>query len=300
MVVKSFALGIVAAFIALIGTAKADEDMLVRKIEADACDERLAGDDLQTAENRAIDKASLAAVKTSGLIQGYYENLSDMALNLISYRIIDEYLFDLKHQVTLDDEKQVCVHVEADLEMAPEDLHVLVAEYKASAPIDKVEIAQIAEDVQQETQFKPQSLTEKKLLYIKNLRFWNEAETNIYRQLLQEQLAGSDYFYVTDDISIADYVLEPFVETSHVEGIDAHNRKMQIRLLLNVVAANNKDLPLISEQQNHFILFTADKDEQQVADTLIRKLLLRAAISVSAQINTQLANILEKQKRESR
>lgn len=300
MVVKSFALGIAATFIALIGTAKADEDVLARQIEADACDERLADDDLQTAENRAVDKASLAAVKTSGLIQGYYENLSDMALNLISYRIIDEYLFDVSHQVTLDDEKQVCVHITAGLEMSPEDLHVLVAEYKASAPINHNEAAQIAEDVQQETQFKPQSLAEKKLLYIDELQFWNGIKTANYRQLLQEQLPESEYFYITNDRSMADYVLEPFVETAHVEGIDANNRKMQIRLLLNAVAANNNDLPLISEQQNHFILFTADKDEQQVADTLIRKLLARAAISVSTQINTQLANILEKQKRESR
>lgn len=297
--VKSFALGIVAAFIALIGTAKADEDMLVRKIEADACDERLAGDDLQTAENRAIDKASLAAVKTSGLIQGYYENLSDMALNLISYRIIDEYLFDLKHQVTLDDEKQVCVHVEADLEMAPEDLHVLVAEYKASAPIDKVEIAQIAEDVQQETQFKPQSLTEKKLLYIKNLRFWNEVETNIYRQLLQEQLVGSDYFYVTDDISIADYVLEPYVEVVHVDKVDEKNHKMQVSLTLTVQNLHNSEFTPLTDQQNHFILFAADNDEQQVADTLIRKLLTRSAISMAKKVDKQLSDILEKQKRQS-
>ena len=297
--VKSFALGITAAFIALIGTAKADEDMLVRKIEADSCDGRLAGDDLQTAENRAIDKASLAAVKTSGLIQGYYENLSDMALNLISYRIIDEYLFDLKHQVTLDDEKQVCVHVEADLEMAPEDLHVLVAEYKASAPTDKVEIAQIAEDVQQETQFKPQSLTEKKLLYIKNLRFWNEVETNIYRQLLQEQLVGSDYFYVTDDISIADYVLEPYVEVVHVDKVDEKNHKMQVSLTLTVQNLHNSEFTPLTDQQNHFILFAADNDEQQVADTLIRKLLTRSAISMAKKVDKQLSDILEKQKRQS-
>lgn len=131
------------------------------------------------------------------------------------------------------------------------------------------------------------------------MRFWNEVETNIYRQLLQEQLVGSDYFYVTDDISIADYVLEPYVEVVHVDKVDEKNHKMQVSLTLNVQNLHNSEFTPLTDQQNHFILFAADNDEQQVADTLICKLLTRSAISMAKKVDKQLSDILEKQKRQS-
>lgn len=294
--VKFLTAEIVAALLIVATTARADEDLLIRQINADACDARMAEDDAQTAKNRAIDKACLAAVKTSGLVQGYYPKLSDMALNLIAYRIIDEYLFDIKPNVTLDDEKQVCVHLDANLEMAPEDLHVLVAEYKASAPVAAPEIAQIVQEVQQETEFKPQNLQEKKLLYIAPLHFWNGIQTNNYSAIIQDQLAHSDYFYVTDDETMADFIAEPYVETAHVDDVDDANRKMQISLSLNINALSNNYFEPLTEQQNHFILFAATNDEQQVADQLIRKLLERAAAAAKSQLNHRLAESLEKQK----
>lgn len=294
--VKSVAAEIAAALFFLTTTAQADEDLIIRQVSADACDARLAEDDVQTAENRALDKASLAAIKTSGLIQGYYPKLSDMALNLVAYRIIDEYLFDIKHNVTLDDAKQICVHIDASLEMAPEDLHVLVAEYKSSVPVNETEIMQIVQEVQQETEFKPQNLNEKKLVFITPLRFWNGAQTNSYRNLLQESLAGGDYFYITDEETMADFTVEPYVETAHIEHVDAQNRKMQVSLTLNIRATNNQYFEPITEQQNHFILFAEAKDEQQVANTLIQKLLERAGAAAKIQLNHRLADNLEKQK----
>lgn len=294
--VKSVAAEVVVALLILTTTASADEDLLVRQVNADACDTRLVEDDVHTAENRALDKASLAAIKTSGLVQGYYPKLSDMALNLVAYRIIDEYLFDIKHHVTLDDSKQICVHVDASLEMAPEDLHVLVAEYKSSVPVDEAEVMQIAQKAQQETEFKPQNLNEKKLIYITPLRFWNGVQTNNYQSLLRENLAESDYFYVTTDETMADFIIEPYVETAHVDPVDNKNLKMQVSLTLNIKAVDDQYFEPITEQQNHFILFAGTKDEQQVADTLIRKLLERAGIAAKSQLNHRLAETLEKQK----
>ena len=297
MVVKKILGGLILALV-ICGTARADEDMLIRQISADACDTRLSGDDAKTAENRAIDKAGLAAIKTSGLIQSYYPKLSDMTLNLIAYRIIDEYLYDVTHEVTLDDNQQVCVHLDASLELPPEDLHVLAAEYKSSAIITDTQTLQIAQEVQQETTFKPQNLNEKKLLYVSPLQFWNDVTTNNYITDIKQHLIGSDYFYVTDDKSMADYTIEPYVETAHVDNVDAKNRKMEVMLELRLSALQDENFNPLIEKQSHFILFAAENDEQQVADTLIRKLLSRAATNMADKINRVMAERLEQHKRQ--
>ncbi|MBR6356073.1 MAG: hypothetical protein IKR92_04375, partial [Alphaproteobacteria bacterium] len=81
----------------LLGNAaqSADYGIISQDVTADACDERQVNDDKKTAENRAVDKAGLSAVKLAGFIQKLYPDLSASALDLISYQIIDEYMTDV-------------------------------------------------------------------------------------------------------------------------------------------------------------------------------------------------------------
>ena len=72
-------------------------------VEADACDDRQQDFDKQTMEYRAVDKASLIAVKSAGIIQKYGENLTPSVVDIIAYRLIDEYLANVEHNITLSE-----------------------------------------------------------------------------------------------------------------------------------------------------------------------------------------------------
>ena len=294
--VKFAIFGLGLALVTVAGDAQADEDIIMRQVTAEACDYRLADDDVHTAENRALDKASLLAVKSTNTVQEYYPNISEPALNLISYRIIDEYLFDATHEITSDSKERICVKMSAELEMTPDDLVELINEYKYSVSLSEAQVAEVAEEVKEQTQFKPQNLNEKKLLFIQPLHFWNDEETENYIPLLREQLSNSDYFLVTDDEKMTDYILTPEVEEAKVDIVDEKNRKMKMVLVLKINAINDVLFEPLEEQQNHFILFGAGKNEQLMADMLIRKLLARAAITAAHRLDKYIAHWLEEEK----
>ena len=66
-----------------------DNAVISQMVEADACDDRQQDFDKQTMEYRAVDKASLIAVKSAGIIQKYGENLTPSVVDIIAYRLID-------------------------------------------------------------------------------------------------------------------------------------------------------------------------------------------------------------------
>lgn len=269
-----------------------DGSVINEAVTADACDERHRGDDTQTAENRAVDKAGLAAIKVSGIIQKFYPDLSASALDTIAYRIIDEYMFDSQHEVTLADGDRVCVNLRADVSLTHQQLEELVNEYRSSeAPEEQIEA--VAAQVNRDTSFKPQKLADKKLLHIRKMSFWNGEETSHYKDLLTGLFSHSEYFYVTDDEKLADYEVKPRLLKSEVDEIDAEHHKMQMRVELEVVSDTVDDFLPITVKQIHFILFAADKDEQEIADDLLRKLLTKAAEEASSKIDKFEAKSLE-------
>lgn len=278
-----------------------------KNVEASACDEKQDGFDAKTMEYRAVDKASLTAVKTSGIIQKHSGNLSPAVVDIISYRLIDEYLQNVKHTITLSEPNRMCVKVTADLEIDDKELAALVEEHKKAAEPARVnpeaenKIAEdVAAEVKDKTAFKPQNLKEKKLLYIADMKFWDKTENNHYTDWLKEQFSHSDYYYVTDDKNLADFVVTPLLNKAAVDKIDKTNRKMQMVVELRTDAAFDSDFVPIQQEQTHFILFAADKDEQQIADTLIKKLLTTAVNDANNKINKYLQNKLEKSELKSK
>lgn len=272
-----------------------------KNVEADACDDRQEGFDAKTMEYRAVDKASLTAVKTSGVIQKHNSSLSPAVVDIIAYRLIDEYLQNVKHTITLSEPNRVCVKVTADLEIDDKELSALVEEHKKAAepahinPDAETKMAEeVAEEVNNKTAFKPQNLKEKKLLYIADMKFWDKTENNHYTDWLKEQFSHSDYYYITDNKDLADFVVTPLLNKAVVDKIDKTNRKMQMVVELRTEAAFYSDFMPIQQEQTHFILFAADKDEQQIADTLIKKLLTSAVNDANNKINKYLQNKLEK------
>ncbi len=276
-------------------------------VEASACDEKQQGYDAKTMEYRAVDKASLIAVKSSGIIQKNGTNLLPAVIDIIAYRLIDEYLQNVEHKVTVSEPNRVCVNVTGNLEISTDELKALIKEHKEAAeparinPEAEVKMAEeVAEEVKKATAFKPKNLDEKKLLYIKNMSFWDGTDTNHYADMLKEQFSHSDYYFVTDNIDLADFVVVPALKKAVVDKIDDTNHKMQMVVELQVLSPHYNDFTPIQQEQTHFILFAADKDEQQVADSLIQKLLTRSAVDANGKIHKYLQNELEKNELKSK
>lgn len=276
-------------------------------VEASACDEKQQGFDAKTMEYRAVDKASLIAVKSSGIIQKNGTNLLPSVVDIIAYRLIDEYLQNVEHKITVSEPNRVCVNVTGNLEINTDELKALIKEHNEAAeparinPEAEVKMAEeVAEEVKNATAFKPKNLNEKKLLYIKNMSFLDGTDTNHYTDMLKEQFSHSDYFFVTDNIDLADFVVVPALKKAVVDKIDNTNHKMQMVVELQVLSPHYNDFLPIQHEQTHFILFAADKDEQQVADSLMQKLLTRSAVDANEKINKYLQNELEKNELKSK
>ncbi|MBQ8482160.1 MAG: hypothetical protein IJ532_06475 [Alphaproteobacteria bacterium] len=273
--------------------AENNEEYITQNVSADSCDDRLVDDDEFTAENRAVDKAGLSAVKLSGVIQRYHPELSANAIDTIAYRIIDEYMVNMSHAIKFSDSDRVCVKFVADIEMTSSDMEKLIEEYKDSdAPAEQ--IADVVKKVEESTTFKPQTLQDKKLLYVRKMVFWNGNETSHYNDFLTGLFSNSEYFYVTEDESIADFVVTPRLTKSEVDEIDRNNHKMQMSMELEVFSLTDNNFAPLQERQNHFILFAGDKDEQKIADELLRKLLTKASKELSRKLDDYSAICLEK------
>lgn len=258
-------------------------------VEADACDDRQSDDDMQTALNRAIDKASLSAVKLSGIIQKQSDKIYASVLDVISYHIIDNYLFDVEHEITHEDAKRVCVKVKGNVAIPTAELDALIEEYRGTMTPEA--LAEISENVKQNVAFKPDKLSERKLVYIDDMRFWDDTKTNHYTEELKNLSDDNDYFFITENKETADFVLSPIIERAEVDKIDENNHKMQMILRMEITSDKINGFNKISDIQNHFIMFDANKDEQEVADDLIKKLLRKSSFGTAK----KLEDVIQKQ-----
>lgn len=256
-----------------------------KAVEGDACDDRQNDDDKETALNRAIDKASLSAVKLSGIIQSQ-EKVYASVLDVVSYHIIDNYMSDVQHEVTYEDAKRVCVKVKAKVTIPQSELKSLIAEHKSMMTPE--DLAEISENIKQNTAFKPDKLSEQKLVYIADMHFWDDSQTNHYAEDLELLFDNNDYFLLTDKKEMADFIITPNLQKAEVDKIDDSNHKMQMILSMDITSDKIAGFNKISDVQNHFILFSADKDEQEIADDLIKKLLKKSALSVTEKIEASI------------
>lgn len=293
MVVK-YRFGLSAFLLSMMLLPVYAEDVAQKQpVEADACDDRQSDDDKETALNRAIDKASLSAIKLSGIIQKQNDKIYASVLDVISYHIIDNYLFDVEHEVTYDDAKRVCVKVKGNVAIPTDELNSLIEEYKSTMTPES--LAEISEDVKQNVAFKPNKLSERKLVYINNMRFWDGSETDHYAEEIKKLFDDNEYFFITDKKDTADFVITPVLEKAQVDKIDDSNHKMQMILNTEIVSDKIDGFNKASDVQNHFILFSADKDEQEIADDLIKKLLKKSAYGTSNKIEEAIQNHLKQQ-----
>lgn len=275
------------AFLLMAGMAKpvhaqTDETQAL-SIYGNACEKVIEGESKASTRVRAADKAVFLGVKKLPELARVKSILNEHDVNVLVYRLVDEYIEDLSSSTVSSDAGKVCVEINGYL--PPEAIEKVQTEFiKAEKPLKEAApevVAEVASEVKREVDIKPVNPESLALVYIGPLEYYNGAKSNKYSKMLQEQFAGNQYFYLTEDAEIADYVITPKVLKAKVDNLDAAHKRLQMVVSLEITGLKNET---VNEYQNRFVLFGAEENEQQTAARLLNKLIETAGANVLRKI----------------
>ena len=275
------------AFLLMAGMAKPvhaqTAETQALSIYGNACEKVIEGESKASTRVRAADKAVFLGVKKLPELARVKSILNEHDVNVLVYRLVDEYIEDLSSSTVSSDAGKVCVEINGYL--PPEAIEKVQAEFiKAEKPLKEAApevVAEVASEVKREVDIKPVNPESLALVYIGPLEYYNGAKSNKYSKMLQEQFAGNQYFYLTEDAEIADYVITPKVLKAKVDNLDAAHKRLQMVVSLEITGLKNET---VNEYQNRFVLFGAEENEQQTAARLLNKLIETAGANVLRKI----------------
>lgn len=275
------------AFLLMAGMAKPvhaqTAETQALSIYGNACEKVIEGESKASTRVRAADKAVFLGVKKLPELARVKSILNEHDVNVLVYRLVDEYIEDLSSSTVSSDAGKVCVEINGYL--PPEAIEKVQTEFiKAEKPLKEAApevVAEVASAVKREVDIKPVNPESLALVYIGPLEYYNGAKSNKYSKMLQEQFAGNQYFYLTEDAEIADYVITPKVLKAKVDNLDAAHKRLQMVVSLEITGLKNET---VNEYQNRFVLFGAEENEQQTAARLLNKLIETAGANVLRKI----------------
>lgn len=275
------------AFLLMTGMAKPvhaqTAETQALSIYGNACEKVIEGESKASTRVRAADKAVFLGVKKLPELARVKSILNEHDVNVLVYRLVDEYIEDLSSSTVSSDAGKVCVEINGYL--PPEAIEKVQTEFiKAEKPLKEAApevVAEVASEVKREVDIKPVNPESLALVYIGPLEYYNGAKSNKYSKMLQEQFAGNQYFYLTEDDEIADYVITPKVLKAKVDNLDAAHKRLQMVVSLEITGLKNET---VNEYQNRFVLFGAEENEQQTAARLLNKLIETAGANVLRKI----------------
>ena len=275
------------AFLLMAGMAKPvhaqTAETQALSIYGNACEKVIEGESKASTRVRAADKAVFLGVKKLPELARVKSILNEHDVNVLVYRLVDEYIEDLSSSTVSSDAGKVCVEINGYL--PPEAIEKVQTEFiKAEKPLKEAApevVAEVASEVKREVDIKPVNPESLALVYIGTLEYYNGAKSNKYSKMLQEQFAGNQYFYLTEDAEIADYVITPKVLKAKVDNLDAAHKRLQMVVSLEITGLKNET---VNEYQNRFVLFGAEENEQQTAARLLNKLIETAGANVLRKI----------------
>ncbi len=252
------------------------------EIRANACEKAIEGESSSSTRIRAIDKAVFLGLKNLSVFDKDKEKMDDYDLNVMIYRILDEYVEDLSSKVTKSNEDKVCVEIQGYVN--PSKIDIIREEFKRNIQnngANNQDVFDIVQNVNEEIKFSPKNVEELALVYVDDLAYYNGAKSKKYANLLKQKIQNNAYYYLTEEKELADYVISPKILKAKVDLLDKDHKRLQMVLVLEVSGITQDVLPVT---QNRFLLFSADESEQQIADRLIKKLLEAASLEAVRQI----------------
>ena len=268
--ILSFAL---PAFAMLMPTAGVGAQSV--EVYGNACEKVVQDESKSSTRVRASDKAVFLGVKKLDALAKAKQVLNEHDINVLVYRLVDEYVTDLSVKTIKDEEEKICVEIRGKLDL--QAISEVEEEFiKDDAPLKEAPpeaVAEIADEIKAEVILKPEDPESLALLHIATLEYYNGAKSVKYTEPLKKQFSDNPYFYLTDDAEIADYVVRPKVLKAKVDKLDAGHKRLQMVVTLEI---SGLEEDVVNEYQNRFVLFGAEEDEQETAARLLKKLLENA------------------------
>lgn len=277
-------------------------------VNAAVCEKIINGESRASARVRATDKASFKAVEDLPDLSSYRTKLDTHGFNLKVYRLVDNYLENVKISTVSQDNGQICVEVSAELpatavaevfetngEPEPEaipditeaeemvlELEDEVDENVSIAIPPKPEIVinkeiSYAED-KEVRPLSPQPAAEtpeKTIVFIDKTRFYNGSDTSGFFSALEQVVLQKRGFKAAAVLNSPDYILKTKVLKAKVDNVNSETSRLQIVAALELI--DTKTSAVQTEHQNRFVLFNSSDDAQKVAANLTRKLLSAGA-----------------------
>ncbi len=268
--------------------AQVEENADEIAVFADVCENLINDESKASARLRATDKASFKAVENITELREYKDKLPSPDFNMRVYKLVDNYLEDLKILITSQDDRQVCVEVSGYLPISAVD------EVFGLVSVDEVQVLklppkpditineQIAYEEPDEEEIKPlavaedepqpQKTTENKVkLLISDTEFYNGSSTNGFFPYLKELFAADKKLEVLSASDNPDYILKTKVLKAKVDNINSETSRLQI--VVAVDFTDTKTDKTSTEHKNRFVLFNSTENAQEVASNLTKKLL---------------------------
>lgn len=264
------------------GVAQADSFLV--PVQSSVC--TIITDNIQRddARTQTYDKAIYQAIRSSSYMQENAALFDDHLYNLLSYRIADKALNDVSVEIIKDDEKKVCLKINAYLNTKIAD-EIIKSEDRT--PLNSAQVKKIAQEVNSSL---PKSIFETNasipLLYVKDIEFYNHAKSSRYTQKIAQQLSFEPRVLVTEHQELADYFLVPKLLRSTMEKIDDSNSRYSMSVVIEL--QNSQGNIIDSAQQNRYIIVSNSDDKQVIAQKLLTKLLEDAISALSNRLNSLL------------
>lgn len=116
------------------------------------------------------------------------------------------------------------------------------------------------------------------LVYVAPTEFFNNTQSEKHARILKHVFAKNEYFYVTEQKNLADYIIKSKVLRAKVDPINSSTNRLQMVVSVEVEFVDDKTSS--TEHQNRFVLFSSDENEQKTAFNLMKKLFQKAGTSI--------------------
>ena len=246
---------------------------------AEACEELKEGEDKASARVRAIDKASFSSVENLPYLQKYKANLNSHDFNVMIYGIVDEFLENTTAKTTSEDDKNICVSVSGQIkeENLKSSIEKALEERGKDAPTDMVfENIDTSETLKNTEEISAvPDVEERGLVYIAPTTFYNGATSDNHSKLLKHLMSNSNFFYITDNMEIADFIIYTNVEKAKIEVMDENSSKLQMSIDFRLLSSDGTEIA--EEKQSRTIVFDKSQTEQQNAQKLLKNMYAKAS-----------------------
>lgn len=251
---------------------------------------------------KAVDKAIFEALDKSSFLSDYKNTYDQHNFNMLVYALSDNYLEDVSTRTTFQDEYKLCVEITGYL--YPQNIDLALSDIKENQDYpEKLELETDALTSPSPSPLPPKpelkinkniavenidndNLTLKQVkVFIDRTMFSNNTSSNAFYSDISNALSENLNVAITDKTSDANYLIKTKVLRAKVDPINKQTNRMQMVISLELI--NTEDASSVIEHQNRFVLFESSENEQNIASSLLKKMLRKATKQIVPKIKNK-------------